>query len=68
MDFIVGAHAPHKSDLKSLKMREIPMFAKSQYIPSKYIPMYLENHMGRAQVKIRERRIFIPVTMVARVK
>ena len=29
-----------KSALKSIKMREIPIFAKSQY---------LENHMGRAQ-------------------
>jgi len=38
-----GIWNPHKSAPKSLKMREIPIFAKSQY---------LEKHMGRAPVNI----------------
>ena len=38
-----GIWNPQKSALKSIKMREIPIFAKSQY---------LENHMGRAWVRI----------------
>ena len=45
MDFRLGARGeiPKKAPEKSIKMREIPIFAKSPC---------LENHMGRAQLPI----------------